>query len=235
MIDSNMTTYGTSYGGWKLPHNTVLDNTSVVLSAGVGEDISFDLAIQSKFGCQVHLIDPTDRAIRHVEEVKQYYSTGIAGFSGDIQKDYQPYIKDLKPDFSKIHMHAVGLWDKSETLKFYKQTNPKYVSQTLIPEMFGQEYTSVPVVRLSSLLDQIGLSGRPIALLKMDIEGAEIEVLESLIEDKIYPQLLCVEFDYLLKGRDKTKRTETVIDRLCGLGYKIISNEKWNVVFELAS
>lgn len=227
-----MTTYGTSYGGWTLPHNTVLDNESVVLSAGVGEDISFDLAIQSKFGCQVHLIDPTDRAIRHVEEVKLFYTTGSAAFSGDIQKDYRPYIKDLKPDFSKIHMHAVGLWDKSETLKFYKQTNPKYVSQTLIPEMFGQEYTSVPVVRLGTLLDQIGLKGRQIALLKMDIEGAEIEVLESLIEDQIYPQLLCVEFDYLLKGRDKTKRTETVIDRLCGLGYKIISNEKWNVVFE---
>jgi hypothetical protein len=104
-----MTTYGTSYGGWKLPPNTVLDNTSVVLSAGVGEDISFDLAIQSKFGCHVHLIDPTDRAIRHVEEIKQFYSTGIPAFSGDIQKDYNPYIKDLKPDFSKIYMHAVGL------------------------------------------------------------------------------------------------------------------------------
>jgi FkbM family methyltransferase len=221
-----MTTYGTSYGGWKLPPNTVLDNDSIVISAGVGEDISFDLEIQSKFSCSVYLVDPTERA---------FYTSDNPMFSGDIQRDYIQCIKDLKPDFSKIHIDALGLWNKSDNLKFYKQTNPTYVSQTLIPEMFGQEYTSVPVVRLSTLLEQHGLNGRPIALLKMDIEGAEIEVLESLIEDKIYPQTLCVEFDYLLKGKDKTKRTEAIIDRLCSVGYKIIYNDKWNVVFQWAN
>jgi FkbM family methyltransferase len=228
-----MTTYGTVYGGWKLPPCAVLDNNSIVISAGVGEDMSFDLGVQSKFGCSVYLIDPTERAVRHVEEVKEFYSTGVANFSGDIQKDYLKCIKDLKPDFNKIHMNAIGLWNKSDTLKFYKQTNPNYVSQTLIPEMYGQEYTSVPVVRLSSLLEQHGLKGKPIAVLKLDIEGAEIEVLESLIEDKIYPQTLCVEFDYYLKGNDKTNRTEAIIHRLNGVGYEMIYNDNLNVVFHL--
>jgi FkbM family methyltransferase len=195
--------------------------------------MSFDLGVQSKFGCSVYLIDPTERAVRHVEEVKDFYSTGVPKFSGDIQKDYLKCIKDLKPDFNKIHMNAIGLWNKSDTLKFYKQTNPNYVSQTLIPEMYGQEYTSVPVVRLSSLLEQHGLKGKPIAVLKLDIEGAEIEVLESLIEDKIYPQTLCVEFDYYLKGKDKTNRTEAIIHRLNGVGYEMIYNDNLNVVFHL--
>ena len=226
-----MTTYGTVYGGWKIPPNTLLDENSIVISAGVGEDMSFDLAIQSKFGCSVYLIDPTERALRHVEEVKEYYSSGVPKFTGDIQKDYLQCIKDLKPDFSKIHIDAVGLWNKTDTLKFYKQTNPNYVSQSLLPEMFGQEYTSVPVVRLSSLLEQHGLKGRPIAVLKIDIEGAEIQVLESIIEDKIYPKILCVEFDYYLKGKDKTNKTEALIYQLNAVVYEMMYNDNLNVVF----
>ena len=231
-----MAIYGSSYGGWFLPNNVSLDTSSVVISVGVGEDISFDLAVQSKFGSQIYLFDPTERAQTHYNEVVEFYKQKPtqAKFSGDIQPDYLPTISKLTPvpDMSKIHMEPLGLWLKEDTVKFYKQTNPKYVSQTIVPNMFGQEYTLAKMDRLSSILDKKGLSKTNIALMKMDIEGAELDVLDTLLEDKIYPKILCVEFDYLLKGQDTTNRTNMTIQRLKDVGYTILYNKQWNIVFE---
>ena len=36
---------GTNYGGWFIPKECKLDENSIVYSAGVGEDISFDIKI----------------------------------------------------------------------------------------------------------------------------------------------------------------------------------------------
>lgn len=231
-----MTTYGTVYGGWKLPNDISLNNESIIISVGVGEDISFDLTIQSKFNCLVYMIDPTERSIKHVEEVKRYFlSHDSAVFTGNIQPDYISCIKDAQPIFSKISMDPVGLWNKDDTLKFYKQDNPNYVSQTLIPNMYGKEYTKVNVVRLKHFLENKGLSEKPIDILKLDIEGAELEVLETLIEDKIFPRFLCVEFDYLIKGKDKDNRTKNIITKLLNVGYDILYNIGWNITFKLNS
>lgn len=57
-----------------------------------------------------------------------------------------------------------------------------------------------------------------IDLLKLDIEGAEIVVLNHMLDQKIYPTYLCIEFDLLLKGKDPEEETKTLILRLMKLG-----------------
>lgn len=228
-----MTTYGTDYGGWYIPDKAGLNTESVVISAGVGEDISFDLAIQAAFGCRVVLVDPTERAITHFKEIQEFYEGKRREFSGKVQPGYIDFISKLKPDMSKITYIPIGLWDSATTLKFYKQDNPAYVSQTLIPGMFTQEYTEVPVDRLKSIMTKYGIERADIV--KMDIEGAELAVLKTMIEDGILPQLLCVEFDYLLKGSPNGKAlTQEVVEKLRELAYKIVYNQKWNIVFQRA-
>ena len=69
-----MPVYGTGYGGWWLPENAGIGPTDVIVSAGAGEDVSFDLAAQYRFGCEVPLVDPTERAVKHWEQVKTYYA-----------------------------------------------------------------------------------------------------------------------------------------------------------------
>jgi len=113
--------YGTVYGGWWLPDDIVLNEDSIILSAGVGEDVSFDLCVQSKYGCKILLFDPTERASTHFDEIKNFYSEKpCSKFSGNIQADYLGIITGLKPDLSKITFIDVGLWLKEDTLKFYK-------------------------------------------------------------------------------------------------------------------
>ena len=50
---------GTKYGGWYVPEEMDLDENSIIYSAGVGEDISFDLLLSDKYKSHIYLIDPT--------------------------------------------------------------------------------------------------------------------------------------------------------------------------------
>ena len=64
---------GTNYGGWYIPKDIKLDKKSIIYSGGVGEDISFDLLLSKKYDSNIVLIDPTNRAKRHYNEVVKYY------------------------------------------------------------------------------------------------------------------------------------------------------------------
>lgn len=69
---------GEHYGGWVVPIS-VLSESSICYCAGVGEDITFDLALIDTFGCDVFAFDPTPRAVRHVNQhaagLAKYHST----------------------------------------------------------------------------------------------------------------------------------------------------------------
>tara|TARA_B110001452_G_scaffold265957_1_gene271688 strand:+ start:3069 stop:3308 length:240 start_codon:yes stop_codon:yes gene_type:complete len=79
-----METLGTIYGGWSIPINSKLNEHSIVYSGGVGEDMSFDLKLQDKYNCNILLIDPTQKAVKHYDEVKKYYENKNNTFSGNI-------------------------------------------------------------------------------------------------------------------------------------------------------
>ena len=62
-----MIRYGTEYGGYYLPEYIELNENSVVISAGVGEDISFDIELSNKYRCQIYCLDPLQRSKQYVE------------------------------------------------------------------------------------------------------------------------------------------------------------------------
>lgn len=225
---------GTIYGGWIIPCHVSLQEDSVVYSVGMGEDISFDLAIQHAYKCPVHMIDPTDRAHRHFSEVCEYYKKdkGEWKFSGDIQPDYEEHIASLNIDTTKLNHIPLGVWETSGRLPFYKQTNDKYVSQTLIPDMFSKSFDMVDVKTIKDIMRQN--EHTYIDLLKMDIEGAEVKVLNNMLDSQIYPRYLCIEFDLKLKNKDSGE-TGLIINRLINVGYIILVNDDLNITFEYSN
>ena len=226
---SELIKLGTNYGGWFIPKNCDLNENSIVYSGGVGEDMSFDILLNEKYDCNIFLIDPTNKAITHFTEFQEYY-TNNTRFTGNIQSDYYDIINSLKPNLNKFFYENIGLWNKEDNLKFYKQNIKSHVSQSVIENMFGNEYDIIPVNTIKSIMNKYNHSH--IDLLKLDIEGAEINVLNNMIDDKIFPKYLCVEFDLKLKNKDYSNQTENVINRLIGNGYKILINDDLNITFQ---
>ena len=124
----------------------------------------------------------------------------------------------------------IGLWDKKEELKFYRQCNENYVSQSLVENMFGQNYDIVPVDSIKNIMYQQGHSH--IDLLKLDIEGAEIETVNQMLDDTIYPTYVLIEFDLLLKNKDPGNTTKQLVERMITReGYKMLKNDNLNITF----
>ena len=59
---------GSDYGGWSLLDSKNLEN-KFIISAGLGEDASFDIEIINKYNCKVICVDPTPRAIDHYNQI----------------------------------------------------------------------------------------------------------------------------------------------------------------------
>jgi FkbM family methyltransferase len=184
-------------------------------------------------GSQVHhplcSLQYYENALKHFDEVKLYYNKGQT-FTGNIQNDYYKHIKDSKPNLEHFFYINKGLWDCKTDLKFYKQSNENYVSQSLIENMFSNNYDIVEVDSIKNIMKEHNHT--KIDLLKLDIEGAEIKVLDQMFNDHIYPTYLLIEFDLLLKGKDKENSTSKLIERILTTEhYSLLVNDNFNITF----
>src|SRR6185436_1131907 len=71
--DKNCITHkklGTAYGGWYVPVS-LLSTNSICYCVGAGEDISFEVELINQFNCNVYTFDPTPRARKHFETLRQ--------------------------------------------------------------------------------------------------------------------------------------------------------------------
>jgi len=225
-----MNRLGTTYGGWIIPDN--MNDIRVVYCGGVGEDISFDIKLQSKYDCNIILIDPTLKSKKHYEECIRYFKDKSFKFTGGIQPDYYMSIENENPNFDKFTYVDKGLWNEKATLKFYSQDVDEYVSKSLIDGMFSDKYEMVDVDTIKNIMTSLGHDH--IDLLKIDIEGAEIKVVNAMLDDGIHPRYVCIEFDLFLKDKDPDQLTEKLINRLCAHGYTIIANDTMNITFKLS-
>lgn len=182
---------GSDYGGWVIAADT-LNRSSIVYSGGVGEDITFDLELIKAYGCVVHAFDPTPRSIEWVKK------------------------QSLPENFV---LHEFGLADVDGSASFNLPENPTHVSHSMRRRPSTKWPTlQCPVRRVSTAMSQLGHTH--IDLLKMDIEGAEYEVLEDLIISGIYPTQLLVEFHHRFPGIGSSK-TKSALSLLRRAGYQL--------------
>ena len=171
-----------------------LGSASIAYSFGVGEDVSFDLGLIERTGLTVHAFDPTPRSIAWVAR------------------------QTLPPQFV---MHGVGLAAFDGMARFRPPENPAHVSHTLLErERTEHAAIEVPVRRVGTLMRELGHSR--IDVLKMDIEGAEYEVIDDIVESNVTIDQMLIEFHHHLPGVP-ISRTRRAVDAVRSGGYRIFN------------
>lgn len=195
---------GSDYGGWFAPAGE-LGPESVVYSAGIGGDVTFDKALIKLRGCRIYGFDPTPTAIDFV--ANQFKAGELS---------------------SLFHFTPTGLWDSETTLTFFAPKTRGWVGSYSALNLQGtedRESIAAPVKRLSTLMQDNRHSH--IDLLKMDIEGAEYRVINEIIKKSIPIRWLGIEFDQPVPFWT----TNRAIERLKKAGFQLCKVDRWNFVF----
>ncbi|MBX3329770.1 MAG: FkbM family methyltransferase [Nitrospira sp.] len=218
---------GTRYGGWFVP-NGLLSSRSLCYGVGAGEDISFEIELINRYGCEVHCFDPTPRAQRHVD---QLHRNTINGLPTSINDSVDLYYKIDPGNLARLHFHAIGLWSQDRLMRFYAPADPAHVSHSIVNLQHTTDYFEAHCQTLKTVMQTLGHSD--LSLLKLDVEGAEYEILASLLDGDIRPAVLCVEFDEGYNALDEEYLTRIVnmVSRVKTGGYRLTYVDGWNATF----
>ncbi len=186
--------YGGRHSGFYV-HPTLLNSNSIVYSFGIGENISFDRAIIKHHGSQVFGFDPTPKSIHWLQ-------------SQELPANYRYF--------------EFGIATKSGFVDFFLPKNPDFVSGSVIAQsnINMEEKVRVQMKSFSDIVLELGHSR--IDVLKMDIEGAEYDVIDDIANAKVFVGQILIEFHdrYVKNGVQKSK---LAISLLREKGYEIFA------------
>ena len=148
----------------------LLNKNSIIYSFGVGDSLGFEKKIVEKFKCRVYCFDPTKLAIN--------------------------FMKKEKYDKNLIHFQPYGIWNTDGKIKFYYQDEAnRNNSGGSITNLFEtKKFEFLDCFKLSSIMNKN--NHKRVDVLKLDIEGASIHVIENFISENIYPNQIVVEFEF---------------------------------------
>lgn len=173
--------FGNQYGGFYL-HTENLNEDSIIYSFGIGEDISFDLQLIEEFKSKVYGFDPTPKSIKWVNS-QEFPSQFI--FS-----DY-------------------GIGKETGNVTFYLPKNKEHVSGSVhtLPSLDSLEPVSVPMKKFADIAKSIG--HHTIDVLKMDIEGAEYDIIPEILNSGVMIKQILIEYHHRMfdGGGDLTKKS----------------------------
>jgi len=179
------------HGEWYL-YPTGIAEESIVYSLGVGTDISFDLSVIHRFGVHVYAFDPTPMATAWIRA-------------------------QAVPE--RFHVQQYGVADFDGVADFGLPGDPENPSFSYR----GRQDKDIPIVkcevrRLRTLMEMLGHT--KIDLLKMDIEGAEYEVIDDFLAEDLPVKQLLVEFHHR-KPWIGASKTSAAVSSLTGKGFRL--------------
>ncbi|NGM60385.1 FkbM family methyltransferase [Sphingobacterium sp. SGG-5] len=172
--------YGSDYGGFYVDPSQIPEE-AIVYSFGIGQDISFDKAILSHHRAEVFGFDPTPKSIAWIAE-------------------------EAVPE--NFHFFPFGLGVETGMVRFNLPKNKSHVSGSVHAHSHVNSKDCVDVV-LKSFKDIVGELGHSsIDVLKMDIEGSEFSVMESVLNSGVNIGQIVVEIHekFFDDGKKRVKR-----------------------------
>ena len=184
--------YGGDHG-WVVDES-LLNKESVIYSVGVGSNIDFDLELINSFGATVHAFDPTPRSIEWVKGQQLPRQFIFHPFGLSAENGHMEFLPPSKA--SSTHFSPIDR---------YGDTN---------------NVVRAPVKDIDTIASE--LNHKEIDLLKMDIEGAEYEVIEALPKNRVAINQILIEFHHMYKGIPISK-TVDAISALNNLGFELFN------------
>ncbi len=182
---------GVGDGEWTIRPDKVTRG-GLVYSFGIGCDISFDLDMINRFGCEVHAFDPTPISLEWLS--KQSLPAGF-------------------------HSHQFGISSHDGVANFGLPVE-NGVSFTMALDTPIRQTCTGEVLRLATILERLGHDR--IDVLKLDVEGVEYEIIDDLVEVFPRIGQLLIEFHHrLIPGREGVDRSRKAIKALLKVGYSL--------------
>ena len=210
----DLTRLGTEYGGWWVPKNELanMNQKRVLISAGLGQDVSFDKAML-EHGFDLFGLDPLAASI-------SFATNELANFSNK-------------------HILQVGLWVESGKIEFFSPKNPHHDSWSITnsqtsPKEKSETFLAISIAHLYSSYPR--LREYDYVVLKMDIEGAEVPILLNLDFTDFRFNFLAIEIDYIsmipfrnLRERmRKIMKVRKMLHKIKNSGFELVFTENFN-------
>ena len=107
---------------------------------------------------------------------------------------------------SNVHLFQKGVWDKNETVTLYHHKNQTKnelaftVGSSIKRDKINVTATKTSTIEVVDLIEFMQSLNKKITVIKLDVEGAETEILEKIITTKTY-----LLFDNLYTETHETK------------------------------
>lgn len=161
-----------------------------IIDAGLGEDISF------------------------LEELIKLKNINIIGIDPTIKSHI--YVENKNIDNLTLIKKAIAPYGV-KNIKIFKNSNPNHVSESYHSDhhSVNNDFYEVDTISFKELIEKYNPS-----FIKMDIEGAEYDVLLECIG----VNQVCVEFHHHCMSTKTINDTNNIINAFIENGYKLISN-----------
>ncbi len=173
-----------------------LKKGAILYCFGVGDSIEFESSLLDRHSLSVHAFDPTPTALSFVESQQtpsdfEFHPLAVAGEDATLT---------LYPRARSRGRKSTTMWT----------SDPGHVDPGS-----GIE---VPARTIPSIMRELGHSH--VDLVKLDVEGAEYEVIDAMLTHPSPPTQLLVEFHHRFPGIGVEKTLECIA-RLAGCGYRL--------------
>jgi len=168
----NILFFGSNYGGWSFLKNNYLKK-KYIISAGLGEDASFDVELIRKYKCKIIVVDPTPNAIKHYNQI----------IDNKKRRKSIPYVEGGKQSIDSYDLSNINernyilikkaLYDiEGKELKFYKPLNNHHVSYSLKEYQYDykerKNYIKVKTTTVKSIMKKFNIKN--LEIIKLDTE-----------------------------------------------------------------
>lgn len=214
----NLVHVGSKHHGYEVPDG-FLNKDSICYCIGAGEDISFDTELKVLYDSKIFIFDPMPEGINYFIKLKEFVARGETfGLFDDENFTYRANAKQL----DEITYVGRGVWDENTVLKFYAPQLNDYISHSVYLFQDSGEYIEAPVDRLSNFMKEF--NHKTVDLVKIEIEGAEYTVIDTIVKDKLDVKVICIEFDevYHVKGISHKMRIKKSCNQLLKAGYVLV-------------